>query len=269
MPEPPFDSLFRATATVVLPPAREIQSQAHRRVRRQVAGTVVACVGVAAMTGTTAWLSNRPPMTPDHVGVSIAAPDPSPSASASPRATPSGPTGAPSSPPPVTTSGPSTGSTGSARSALLRTTDLGPGAWTSGDEIGGDWGLTFVIQDCQPYSSFVAGIDTVERGHLDGATRSVSQSITTYRAGDSARAMAWVRKGVAACPTIREIRVRIISQGFAGDESFIVESTSAGSKRRLYTFVRVGNRCTEIVQEPPSESFARQLGQRAAARMRQ
>jgi hypothetical protein len=274
MPEPLFDSLFRATATLTMPPAQEIQSRSDRRVRRRVASAVVvSCVVVAmAVAGSFVWLGDRRTtmQVPTPSEVSTSSPDGRPTASAS---APEPATGELSSSPPSTS--PPAPQAGTLQSVLLRPADLGPGAWGSSTDMGGgDWGLAFMIQQCPAakLGGHIAGVDGTEREFNDGAGRTAAQFVTKYRAGDSARAMSWVRGNVAACASFRatgtniQFRMRIVSQGFAGDESFIVETTSTGS-RRLYVFVRVNNLGTEIVQDPANDSFARQLGQRAATRM--
>lgn len=275
MPEPPFESLYRATATLAMPSADELGSNAERRARRQRrAAALATCLAVAAVAGSVVWRDGSAPTViySNATPSATVAPSPSQGATSSPpNRSPSSPTTRPTRTMPASASAsltrvPST--------ALLAPADAAPGRWTVEGEAAGDWHLTFAIQSCPlaRLDGHLGGMDTATRALTDG-TRTVFQRVTLHRAGDAAPAMDWIRRNVAACQQYRapgadtESGMRIVARDFAGDESFLVETTDASNDPGLHVFVRVGPLVAEIVPEGGSEAFARHLGQRAVDRL--
>ena len=152
--------------------------------------------------------------------------------------------------------------------AMLSTTDAGPSGWSRKEGIDGDWatGFTFSVCPTSDKSRPASSVDDRE-AELSGPNgRYVLQRVEAFPTAAAARAyLAWVRGNVSRCASFNEIRMSVVDEGFAGDESLMVRTT--GSNDQIHGFVREGNLVTEYSAGEDTEARTAQLGTRAAARM--
>ncbi|HLL67712.1 MAG TPA: hypothetical protein VK453_18650 [Micromonosporaceae bacterium] len=285
MPESTFGSLFDDTADANWPSGADVRRSAHRaQLRAQVAGLAAAIVAVGAVGAGAVAVNdrNRSLLLPDPATSATAAPSPSVPPTTAPSAAPTSAspnsvtTTATTKPPPsATPSRPAL--TNVPIEAMLRPADVGPGEWATNDNPeSGDWGFAAIIGSCPARPN----------GHQDPIhrrTRNISRSTTgpsdhvihdvgLYRRGTAAAAFNYYRAGAVACARHKdtmsstEMTVKILAEGFAGQRSMLVESTSEHG-RGLWVFVVHGDLMSELAFAPETAEYGKQLGGRAAQRM--
>jgi hypothetical protein len=152
--------------------------------------------------------------------------------------------------------------------AMLTAADAGSSGWTRKEGTDGDWDTGFTFSIC-PNADKTWPTDSVDRRDVEltgPSSRYVLQRVTAFPTVAAARAyVGWVRGNARACASFGDLKVSILDEGFAGDESVIVRVT--GTNDQVYGFVQVGNLVTEYLPSDDTQARTAQLGPRAAARM--
>jgi hypothetical protein len=263
MPDPLFETLFDDTDTIRWAPTDAVRARARQRNRRsRVTAAIAAVVAVGAIAGGVA-LAQRGQQTNPIPGATATA---TPTASATP--TPSTP---PSTPPTTPPSSPSTvePTTTITQTMFLQPEDVGTGYRASFEETGsGDWvlGFSLAMLNCRDDTTgYVTRRDGALRRSADDH---IAQYVARYQAGDGARYFDTVRTTVAACKPASGKSIKIVAEGFAGQESLMIDVDYGEGNLGRHVIVRQGDVVTTFAVWPnPSRSASQQLARKAAARL--
>ena len=268
-----FDQLRRQPPLVAFAPPEQVRRRGRQRAHRQALASAAAVLAVAGMGGSLPWLVDV-----DHRPAGdIASPPVSVGVSATPRRTAS-PAVRPTRVPPR---------------AMLQPSDLGAGTWTplppDGVFIGGerwywaDWHAGYRTED---YPSRGHQVDQRVIRYEGEQQATVEEIVERYSPGWGARNVADIRAVVAksgATPYARPgtgaaLRHRIIDNGFAGEESLLIEQKpwsfdgSTAIPRSLIqviAVVRVDDLVATVIPPVGAEpTVARTLAVAAAAHLR-
>jgi hypothetical protein len=264
MREPDIDDLFaryRAGSPLTIPAgpdAARLVSRHRRRVRLVVVAAVTA---LAVIVPGVAYTFANPRAATNIGNTPTASPSTSDTVNASP-----GPSNSPSN---SLSGSPPAGSdpTGPAEvpaAAMLRQSDV-PAGWTyQGEDIDGDW----TFEAFQSYCSRTVVDRPPGRDNRGANFTSSGPSILQMveRFADASKYMAYVRASVRPC-TVQPLHQEIVREGFAGDDSLVVETGGEGAGKDTYVFVRVGSLVSQVWYKETTVPNAVLLGQRAAARL--
>lgn len=265
MPEQAFHSLFAETENIRWDSVNQVRARARRRTLGQAA-VVAGVVAVALVSGGVAVAQHRQqPVTPPAATASPTPPVSSPSPPPSTPSTPASPT-RPARPASSTV-------TDVTSAMMLQPRDVGSGYTVSGDDFTFefDWTLEFGLSalDC-PRSVRLARVAERQRELRKGqpqAENFVLQHTLLSTEAQATKYLVAVRKRVSACEPASGRSVRIVDQGFAGDDSILVVFDHGGGNIAKTVLVREGGVLTEIFSKPGrSDSASRELGRKAAAR---
>jgi hypothetical protein len=263
MPDPLFQTLFNDTDTIRWAPTAAVRARARQRSRRgRVTTAIAAVVAVGAIAGGVA-LAQRGQQTNPIPGTSATA-----TPTASPTPTPSTP---PSTPPTTPPSSPSTSepTTTITQSMFLQPADVGTGYRADFGETGsGDWVLGFSLAMLNCRDATANYVTRRDGALIRSADDHIAQYVARYRAGDAARYFDTVRTAVAACKPASGRSIKIVAEGFAGQESLMIDVDYGEGSLARHVIVRQGDVVTSFAVWPnPSRSASQGLARKAAARL--
>lgn len=264
MPDPLFARLSEETEKLTWPAVTEVQRRGRQRARRQSA--VLACALAVVMgLGGVAFADYRNAAPGPSTALRTTEPTWDPGSSPVPSASPQISSGATTSP---TVKQPSAASPAVAAGAMLQDADLPARFKLRGSDIGGDWSFAFSSSSCQDGRLYQLK-KLASRGQaFDGdVDESLLQRTERYASADAARYLDLVRARVESCPS-SPWKLTVVDQGFAGQESLLIQVDYGGGATALHIFVRQGDLVTEFWQKRLTDrTEARRLADRAARRL--
>lgn len=156
---------------------------------------------------------------------------------------------------------------------LVTAADLGPGSWLLADHAtfgaGRLWYWAALCGDAGKVAS-LASQQTAEKVTYVDAPRQVTQTVERYAPGRAAANIADVRSTVAVCPS--SLRLGIIEEGFAGQESLLVKVEEPGvdggrPESRYVAVTRVADAVATVAPVGFGAAYTKELAGRAAARL--
>jgi hypothetical protein len=155
---------------------------------------------------------------------------------------------------------------------MLRAADTGITSATDNPRGAEDWPLWWLLGYCPTrVTNLFPHTAIADRQRLFTANSDsfVLQRVQAYAAGEAEATLGAWTAAIAECPRYEfqgTVTVTILAQDFTGDQSMLVETTSA-SGRSIHALVREGNLLTEILARPADRATSDALARKAARRM--